>query len=95
VGDEKCVNDALLCEVEETSEASTPHVQPRTDIGEDQRTGLEVSSAMSGESLELSVKVTIGLLAMSRNPSVDSTSFLVGMIKNLSLKQTKQSVYFC
>jgi len=63
-------------------------------VGEDQTTCLEVSSAMSGETLELPIKITIGLLAMPRNPYIDSTSFPAWMLKNLSLKQTKKSVYF-
>ncbi|MHA1663210.1 MAG: hypothetical protein ACTSWU_04590 [Candidatus Thorarchaeota archaeon] len=49
---------------------------------------------MSGETLELPIKITIGLLAMPRNPYIDSTSFPAWMLKNLSLKQTKKSVYF-
>ena len=64
VGDEESVNDTPLCEVEESSDPPTSHVQSRTDVCEDQGTGLEESPAVSGECPELPVQVTIGLLAV-------------------------------
>ncbi len=64
VSDEQGLNNSLLCKVEESSEAATLHVEPRADVCEDQGTCLEVLPAMIGECLELTVQVTIGLLAM-------------------------------
>ena len=78
VGDEESIDCSLLCKSKEPPEPSTFHVQPRADISEDQRWGLEVLPAMTGERLKLSIKVAIGFLTMSRNQRIDSTSFLDG-----------------
>jgi len=94
VGDKECINDSLLCKVEKSSESSTLHVQSRTYVSEDLRTSLKVPPAISGEGLELAVKVTISLLTMPRYPSIDSTPFLIRMLKDLSVEYAKESVYF-
>jgi hypothetical protein len=49
---------------------------------------------MCDERLELAAEVTIGLLTMSRNPGIDSTLFLVRIVKDLSLKYNYESVHF-
>lgn len=65
MSDEECVDDPLLCKIEEPSETTTPHIQSGTDIGEDKGSGIEVLSAVNSEDPELSVKVIVCLLSAS------------------------------
>ncbi len=48
MGDEQGFNDSLLCNVEESSEPSTLHVEARANVCEDQRPSLEMALAMRG-----------------------------------------------